>query len=89
MVFRSSNNNTGFTPGASSISLRGFYPSATLVLIDGRRAAPFPVGQAGTFSFIDLNSIPRAAIESIEGLEGRCFKHLRSGTCDGGGGRLR
>ena len=61
-----SNNNTGFTPGASSISLRGFDPSATLVLIDGRRAAPFPVGQGGTFSFIDLNSIPRAAIESIE-----------------------
>ena len=64
-----SNNNTGFTPGASSISLRGFDPSATLVLIDGRRAAPFPVGQGGTFSFIDLNSIPRAAIESIEVLK--------------------
>ena len=63
------NNNTGFTPGASSISLRGFDPSATLVLIDGRRAAPFPVGQGGTFSFIDLNSIPRAAIESIEVLK--------------------
>ena len=61
-----SNNNTGFTPGASSISLRGFDPSATLVLIDGRRAAPFPVGQGGTFSFIDLNAIPRGAIESIE-----------------------
>jgi iron complex outermembrane recepter protein len=64
-----SNNNTGFTPGASSISLRGFDPSATLVLIDGRRAAPFPVGQGGTFSFIDLNSIPRGAIESIEVLK--------------------
>ncbi|HEV2095598.1 MAG TPA: TonB-dependent receptor plug domain-containing protein, partial [Chthoniobacterales bacterium] len=31
------NNATGFTPGASSISLRGFSPSATLVLIDGKR----------------------------------------------------
>lgn len=61
-----SNNNTGFTPGASSISLRGFDPSATLVLIDGRRVAPFPVGTGGTFSFIDLNSIPRDAIENIE-----------------------
>jgi iron complex outermembrane recepter protein len=59
-------NNTQFTPGASSISLRGFDTSATLVLIDGRRAAPYPVGAGGTFSFIDLNSIPRAAIESIE-----------------------
>ncbi len=64
-----SNNNTGFTPGASSISLRGFDPSATLVLIDGRRAAPSPVGTSGTFSFFDLNSIPRAAIESIEVLK--------------------
>jgi iron complex outermembrane receptor protein len=61
-----SNNNTGFTPGASSISLRGFDPSATLVLLDGRRLAPYPVGTGGTFTFIDLNSIPRAAIESIE-----------------------
>jgi iron complex outermembrane recepter protein len=61
-----SNNQTGFTPGASSIALRGFTPEATLVLIDGRRIAPYPLGQGGTTSFIDLNSIPRAAIESIE-----------------------
>ncbi len=61
-----SNNNTGFTPGASSVSLRGFDPSATLVLVDGRRVAPYPVGQGGTQAFIDLNSIPRAAIDSIE-----------------------
>src|SRR6185436_17597964 len=32
-----SNNATGFTPGASSVSLRGLDPSETLVLIDGRR----------------------------------------------------
>ncbi len=61
-----SNNATGFTPGASSISLRGFGPSATLLLIDGRRVAPYPIGQGGTSSFFDLNSIPRAAIDSIE-----------------------
>src|SRR5206468_6161363 len=29
-----SNNANGFAPGASSISLRGFEPDATLVLID-------------------------------------------------------
>jgi iron complex outermembrane receptor protein len=61
-----SNNATGFTSGASSISLRGFDPSATLVLIDGRRVAPYPLGTGGTFSFVDLFSIPRAAIDSIE-----------------------
>ena len=39
-----SNNGTGTTPGASSISLRGFDASSTLTLIDGRRVAPYPFG---------------------------------------------
>jgi iron complex outermembrane recepter protein len=61
-----SNNGTGFTPGASAISLRGLGPEATLVLVDGRRLTPYPVGNGGTSSFFDLRSIPEAAIESIE-----------------------
>ena len=62
-----SNNGAGNTPGASSISLRGFDPSDTLTLIDGRRIAPYPLGTGnGAQTFVDLNSIPRAAIESIE-----------------------
>lgn len=61
-----SNNGTGFTPGASAISLRGLGPEATLVLVDGRRIAPYPIGNGGTSSFFDLRSIPEAAIESIE-----------------------
>jgi iron complex outermembrane recepter protein len=61
-----SNNGTGFTPGASAISLRGLGPEATLVLVDGRRIAPYPVGNGGTQAFFDLRSIPEAAIESIE-----------------------
>jgi len=61
-----SNNAVGFTPGASAISLRGLGPEATLVLIDGRRVAPYPIGNGGTSSFFDLRSIPEAAIESIE-----------------------
>src|SRR5436190_16196738 len=61
-----SNNATGFTPGAASISLRGFTPSATLVLIDGRRVTPYPVGTGGTTSFQDLFTIPLPAIQSIE-----------------------
>ncbi|CAN5465540.1 TonB-dependent receptor [soil metagenome] len=61
-----SNNGTGFTPGASAISLRGLGPEATLVLVDGRRLAPYPIGNGGTSSFFDLRSIPEAAIESIE-----------------------
>jgi len=64
-----SNNATGFTPGATSVSLRGLGPEATLVLINGRRVAPYPVGAGGTTAFVDLNSIPLAAVESIEVLK--------------------
>jgi iron complex outermembrane receptor protein len=64
-----SNNATGFTPAASSVSLRGLGPEATLVLINGRRVAPYPVGTGGTTAFVDLNSIPLAAVETIEVLK--------------------
>jgi outer membrane receptor protein involved in Fe transport len=64
-----SNNATGFTPAASSVSLRGLGPEATLVLIDGLRIAPYPTGTGGTTAFVDLNSIPLAAIESFEVLK--------------------
>lgn len=64
-----SNNATGFTPGATAISLRGLGPEATLVLINGRRVAPYPVGVGGTTAFVDLNSIPLSAIETIEVLK--------------------
>ncbi len=64
-----SNNGTG-TAGASSISLRGFDASSTLVLIDGLRVAPYPLGtDNGAVTFVDLNSIPKAAIDSIEVLK--------------------
>jgi iron complex outermembrane recepter protein len=63
-----SNNAPLGSRGASSISLRGFDASATLVLIDGRRVAPYPqgTGEEGTQTFIDLNTIPGPAVESIE-----------------------
>jgi len=64
-----SNNATGFTPGGTSTSLRGLGPDTTLVLINGRRVAPYPVGQSGTTAFVDLNTIPLAAIERIEVLK--------------------
>jgi iron complex outermembrane receptor protein len=53
--------------GASSISLRGLDPGATLVLLDGHRMVSHPSGTAGGAEFfVDLNTIPRAAIESVE-----------------------
>ncbi|MEO7318828.1 MAG: TonB-dependent receptor [Chthoniobacteraceae bacterium] len=60
--------NTGlsFSPGASAASLRGLGVTATLVLLNGRRIAPFPLAQNGTDAFVDLNSIPIEAIDRIE-----------------------
>jgi iron complex outermembrane receptor protein len=60
------NNATGFTPGATAPSLRGLGPDYTLTLVNGRRLAPYPVGHNGTSAFVDINSIPLAAIERIE-----------------------
>src|SRR3954469_10972199 len=62
-------NSANFeTAGASSVALRGFDASSTLVLLDGRRLAPYPVGGGATggVAFVDLNSIPKAALDSIE-----------------------
>ncbi|MEY2540126.1 MAG: iron complex outerrane recepter protein, partial [Verrucomicrobiota bacterium] len=58
-----SNNGTsqGGPVGSSSVSLRGFDTSATLVLVDGMRVAPYLGG-----NFVDLNTIPLPAVESIE-----------------------
>src|SRR6266446_7694045 len=62
------NNGTaqGGPTGTASISLRGFDPSASLVLIDGRRVAPFPFGALSGGAFVDLTSLPIAAVQSIE-----------------------
>ena len=62
---------TGFqTGGISTISLRGLGSSRTLVLIDGRRSAPYGGGSAGTAgNSVDISSIPVAAIERVEILQ--------------------
>src|SRR3954469_25202569 len=53
-----SNNENGSNTavGAATIALRGFDARATLILLDGRRVAPYPTSNAGIV-FIDLNSI--------------------------------
>ena len=66
-----SNNENGSNTavGAATIALRGFDSRATLILLDGRRVAPYPTGNnPGPINamFVDVNSIPQAAIESIE-----------------------
>ncbi len=62
----SNSNSTFGAPGASAVSLRGLGPDATLVLVNSRRLASYPVGTNGTTSFVDLNTIPLHAIERID-----------------------
>lgn len=62
-----SNNENGSNTavGAATIALRGFDARATLILLDGRRVAPYPTGNRRKV-FVDLNTIPEVSIESIE-----------------------
>jgi len=52
--------------GASAVSLRGLGTSSTLTLVNGRRVSVSSFAKGGTESFVDINSIPLAAIERIE-----------------------
>jgi outer membrane receptor protein involved in Fe transport len=53
------------SPGISVLNLRGLGPNRNLVLINGRRAQP-----ANAALLIDVNTIPAAAIESVEVITG-------------------
>ncbi|MFT3867998.1 MAG: TonB-dependent receptor [Nibricoccus sp.] len=60
-------SNNSFTPGASTVNMRGLGNNNVLVLLNGRRAAPLSTpGFDGLQTMFDFNSIPSAAIESIE-----------------------
>jgi iron complex outermembrane recepter protein len=67
--FSESGSAGSFTPGTASVSLRGFGPQATLVLLNGRRVTPSPF--ADNFNgvqanFVDINTIPASAVERVE-----------------------
>lgn len=56
---------TTFQPGITSLSYRGLGYASGLILVNGRRVAPF--GQAGAAQLgFDVGSIPMAALERIE-----------------------
>jgi iron complex outermembrane recepter protein len=59
----------GFAAGASGISLRGLGAASTLVLLNGRRVAPYGLADDGQKQFTDLNIIPTDAVERIEVLK--------------------
>lgn len=59
-----------FTPSANAISLRGLGPNHTLVLLNGRRMADFPIAYEGTVNFTNLANIPSSVVDRVEILSG-------------------
>lgn len=60
------NSQDSTANGGAAISLRGLGSDATLVLINGRRVAVSSFAEGVANSFVDINSIPVAAIERVE-----------------------
>lgn len=78
-VLRAISANTGnsvneqltgsFSAGTAGISLRGLGQKNTLVLVDGKRVANYATAYELQDTFVDLNSLPLAAVERIEVLK--------------------
>ncbi|MFO1465009.1 MAG: TonB-dependent receptor [Steroidobacteraceae bacterium] len=63
-------SGASFTPGAQQVDLRGLGPNHTLVLVNGRRIADFPLPFKGRSNFTDISNIPLGMVDSIEVLSG-------------------
>lgn len=63
-------SGASFTPGAQQVDLRGLGPNHTLVLVNGRRIADFPLPFQGRSNFTDISNIPVSLIERVEVLSG-------------------
>ncbi|WP_266168735.1 TonB-dependent receptor [Dyella subtropica] len=59
----------GFAGGGAGISLRGLGAGSTLVLLNGRRMAPFGLADDGQKVFTDLSTIPMEAVDRVEVLK--------------------
>jgi iron complex outermembrane receptor protein len=59
----------GFAGGGAGVSLRGLGAGSTLVLLNGRRLAPFGLADDGQKVFSDLSTIPLEAVERIDVLK--------------------
>ena len=59
-----------FSPGAQQVDLRGLGPNHTLVLVNGRRVADFPLPFQGRSNFTDISSIPLGMVDRVEVLTG-------------------
>jgi iron complex outermembrane receptor protein len=61
--------SNGFGSGGAAPSLRGLTVNSTLVLMDGQRISIFPLADDGQRNFVDLNTLPRVALDRIEVLK--------------------
>jgi iron complex outermembrane receptor protein len=52
--------------GSAAVALRGYDPGATLVLVDRRRVAPYPAVANSGYGYVDLQTIPITAVQSID-----------------------
>ena len=62
MTFAGNSNS----PASSAYGLRALPANDTLVLIDGYRFPSYPIPINSAFNFVDINSIPLAAVDRIE-----------------------
>lgn len=63
-------SGASFTPGAQQVDLRGLGPNHTLVLVNGRRIADFPLPFQGRSNFTDISNLPIGLIDQVEVLSG-------------------
>ena len=62
------NGSGSFAPGSSSASLRGLGRQGTLVLLNSRRVAPYPLPDFSVV-FANIDALPLEAIERVEVLK--------------------
>ncbi len=65
-AFDDGNNSNSFSAGATSASLRNMGAQNVLVLLNGRRLANYAFAAGTDTPFVDLNTIPLAAVERVE-----------------------
>lgn len=65
-AFDDGSNGNSFSAGATSASLRNMGAQNVLVLLNGRRLANYAFAAGTDTPFVDLNTIPLAAVERVE-----------------------
>ncbi|GGX16286.1 TonB-dependent receptor plug domain-containing protein [Undibacterium macrobrachii] len=61
-----SSSSGSFATGASAVGMRGLGKVATLVLVNGRRIAPYGLSDGAQDNFTDLNAIAADSIDRVE-----------------------